>query len=331
MKDLKVISGLLALKPRMHAFIFCFIILSFTTSNAQTQHYIIGPGDEIEIKFWQDPTLNSKLTVAEDSTITLSVGGTIKAAGYSPEQLADRIVEQVSIFNRKITQASVTILKFGSRTVYVMGNVLHPGKYTFENIPSLWDIISEAGGPSAQANLSNVLIVRTSNGKQTVLNVDLREAIQSQTFINLPKIEPGDDIYIPAVIGSGRNAGIQGIQTQRNVLFIYGEVRNPGVYTFNNKLNILEALVTAGGPTTRAKLEQVAVIRKIGAYTNVTRVNVARYAKESVPEFFMVKGGDTIFVPSKSFFRESALWDFIMIASGAAITAFVYDYISGRQ
>jgi len=306
------------------------LLIAFSIINikayAQKQNYIIGPGDVIDIAFWQDPGLNSKVTVAEDSTITLSVGGTVIAGGFTTEQLAEKIVEQVSIFNRRITQASVTVAQYGSRAVFVMGNVSHPGKFTFEAIPNLWDVLSEAGGPTGQANLSNVMIMRNTNGEHQVLNIDLTEAIRNQALNSLPRIKPGDNIFVPAVFGGG-NAGMQGIQSQENVLFIYGEVGSAGVYTFNKKLNLLEALISAGGPTMRAKLDEVAVIRKIGAYSNVTKVNVSRYAKESVPEIFMVKGGDTIFVPHKKDIRESLAWNFVMMAAGATVTAIVYNTI----
>jgi len=297
-----------------------------TVAYAQKQNYIIGPGDVLDIAFWQDSGLNSKVTVAEDSTITLSVGGTVRAGGFTTEQLSEKIVEQVSIFNRRITQASVTVAQYGSQAVFVMGNVSQPGKFTFETIPNLWDILSEAGGPTTAANLSSVKIIRNAKGKRQIINIDLTEAIGNQELNSLPKIKPGDNIFVPAVVGGG-NAGIQGIQSQENVLFIYGEVGSAGVYTFNKKLNLLEALITAGGPTIRAKLDEVAVIRKIGAYSNVTKVNVARYAKESVPEFFMVKGGDTIFIPRKKDIRESIAWNFVMMAAGATITAIVYNTI----
>jgi len=146
----------------------------------------------------------------------------------------------------------------------------------------------------------------------------------------MPAIEPGDNIYVPAIVGGPAGSGMASIQSQQNVLFIYGEVLHPGVISFNKELNLLEALVTAGGPTAFARMDQVRVIRKTGAFSNVTRVNVARYANEGSPSFFMVQGGDAIYVPRKRILQESVLFDILMVFTTSAVTALVYDLIANN-
>jgi hypothetical protein len=174
-----------------------------------------------------------------------------------------------------------------------------------------------------------VVIVRNGRqGEPQTMQVDLASHLRQQTFDQLPAIEPGDNIYVPAVVGGTAGSGMSSIQSQQNVLFIYGEVSHPGVFSFNKELNLLEALVTAGGPTPQARLDQVRVIRKTGAFSNVTRVDVARYADEGSPSFFMVQGGDAIYVPRKRVLRESILFDIAMIMTTAAVTALVYDIIA---
>ena len=63
------------------------------------------------------------LTVNSDGKITLSVIGEITAAGLSPSALGRKIVEQVSRFNRDISQATVTVTAYNSQTVFVEGEV----------------------------------------------------------------------------------------------------------------------------------------------------------------------------------------------------------------
>ena len=306
----------------------CLLML-YSLLHAQENIYIIGKGDVLEIAFWQDPTLDVTTSVSEDGKIWLSIGGAIKAEGLSIEELSEKIVESVSLYNRNITNAVVKIAQYESRKVYVMGSVRTPGKYTFEVIPNMWEILSEAGGPTTNANLSNVLIIRRNitEGEKSI-NVNLAEILRSKAFDQLPQIMPGDNIYVPATFGNVPHSGMDGIRAQENVLFLFGEVGNPGVYTFNEDLNILEALITASGPTASAKLNKVKVVRKTGAFSRVIEVDVERYIHESVPEFFMVQGGDAIFVPRRSSFRDSFLFDLLMIASGAAVTALVVTSIN---
>jgi protein involved in polysaccharide export with SLBB domain len=297
---------------------------------ADSSQYIIGVDDVLEIAFWQDPELNVTVKVGQDGSIALPVGGTVSAAGLTTEKLAEKIVEQISIFNRRITRANVKVTEFGSRKVYVLGNVSTPGKYTFEVMPNLWGVIMEAGGPTENANLSDVMIIRQQDGKEQSINVDLGELLKNNDLKNIPEMYPGDNVYVPAVIGNVPSSGIQTSQTAQNILFIYGEVRTPGVYTFNKELNILEALVTAGGPTPVAKLNEVKVIRKSGAYSSVLRVNVDRYAHESVPSFFIVKGGDAIYVPAKRTFQTSVAFNFFSIFAAAVLTAVAYNFVLNR-
>ncbi len=295
---------------------------------AKEQSYIIGCGDVLKISFWQDPELNVTTKVNENGMIALSVGGSIKAEGFTAEQLADEIVERVSLFNRRITTTTVAVSEFGSRFVYVIGKVRTPGKYTFETIPNLWNIILEAGGPTPDANLSSITIIRKNQKKGETLTIDLSDILGNNAINALPEIKAGDNIFVPAIVGNASASGINTLRNQDNVIFIYGQIGSPGVYTFNKSLNLLEALITAGGPTAQAKMSKVKVIRRIKGYSSVIKVNIDRYTEGDVPDLFMVKGGDTIFVPRKTEIRESFVWDFFMIAAAASITALVYNAIS---
>jgi len=307
---------------------YSILLFALCISAAHAQNYVIGCGDVLAISFWQEPTMNFSVTVGEDSTISLPMGSSLKAAGKSPEQLAVAVVERIALYNRRITHAAVKVEDYGSRKVYVMGNVRVPNKYTFQVMPNLWEIISEAGGPTESANLSNVMIVRNGKGigEQTI-SVDLADILRNRAFHLLPKVEPGDNIYVPAVVGNVPGSGMESVQEQQNVLFIYGEVGNPGVITFNKDLTLLQALVTAGGPTLDADLSKVRVIRKRGVYSAAVRVDVEAYADERAASFFSVKAGDIIFVPRKKMFRESLFGDFFMLAAGAVITAFAVSLI----
>ncbi|MBD3384804.1 hypothetical protein GF407_07735 [candidate division KSB1 bacterium] len=312
--------------------IIILILLSVSmlsmAQKAEEQRYIIGSGDVLKITFWQDPELNVTTKVNENGMIALSVGGSIKAEGYTAEQLVDEIVERVSLFNRRITTTTVTVSEFGSRFVYVIGKVRTPGKYTFETIPNLWNIILEAGGPAPDANLSSITIIRKNQKKGETLTIDLSDILSNNALNALPEIKTGDNIFVPAIVGNASASGINALRNQDNVIFIYGQIGSPGVYTFNKSLNLLEALITAGGPTAQAKMSKVRVIRRIKGYSSVIRVNIDRYTEGDVPDLFMVKGGDTIYVPRKVEIRESFVWDFFMIAAAASITALVYNAIS---
>lgn len=88
---------------------------------ATAGEYIIGVDDVLQITFWQQPSLNERVVVKSDGKITLSVIGEITAAGLTTSQLARKVVEQVSRFNRDISQAAVTVWNTTPRLCLLKG------------------------------------------------------------------------------------------------------------------------------------------------------------------------------------------------------------------
>jgi polysaccharide export outer membrane protein len=74
--------------------------------------------------------------------------------------------------------------------------------------------------------------------------------------------------------------------------FILGEVKRPGSYAYKNGLNVLNAVAMAGGYTYRAK-SNVWVITRSG--------DKAYQEREVTNGDFIVRPGDTIFVPERFF------------------------------
>jgi polysaccharide export outer membrane protein len=98
---------------------FSFLAAMVFSASASADEYIIGPEDVLQISFWQEPTLDQTVMVRQDGKITLSIIGEITAAGLTSKELAGKIVKDVSLYNKKISQATVTVIGFLSRQVYV--------------------------------------------------------------------------------------------------------------------------------------------------------------------------------------------------------------------
>lgn len=79
--------------------------------------------------------------------------------------------------------------------VYVFGQVVKPGSYSYEPDRRLLDYIGQAGGPAGRSK-SSVLIVRGQSDKSQVLKVNLGKGIKGLEKDN-PMIQPGDVIYMP--------------------------------------------------------------------------------------------------------------------------------------
>ncbi len=302
-----------------------FIIVAGSVS---AQDYKIGPGDELSITFWQAPQLNSTVRVDQRGAIVLPVIGSITAAGLTPNELTLKIVRKMSVFNKDISQAAVTVTQYGSNTVYVTGSVMNPGKYSFEVIPDLWKIILEAGGATENALLSQVQIIRGGDKVGEVTPVDLTEFLSNGDITLLPPVYAGDAIRIPGSIGTSTGAEASAMISSEGQIYIYGQVANPGTYSFVHNLNLLDAIVLAGGPSTDAQLDQVKVIIRGEKYSSVATVDLKKYSQQGAPAPFLLRAGDTIFIPQrKGIFGSELTVRLLEVAATAAVTVLIWNQL----
>jgi polysaccharide export outer membrane protein len=108
------------------------------------------------------------------------------------------------------------------------------------------DFLSDHGGPTNRADLAQVKVVR-AKGQTYYLNL-YKAMFEGDVTQNLI-LDDGDIVFIPSLEVSARK------------FFILGEVEKPGVYELKYEVNILEAIIIAGGFTDRASTSKVAIIR----------------------------------------------------------------------
>lgn len=78
--------------------------------------------------------------------------------------------------------------------VYVLGYVGSPGAYTLTPDMSLMDALAQAGGPTPDAAMGNLKLVRAGMGIET--GVDLGEILDADPRSNFA-LEEGDILYVP--------------------------------------------------------------------------------------------------------------------------------------
>ncbi len=289
-------------------------------TRARGQDYIIEPEDNLKITFWDDKELNTEAKVSRNGEIVLPIVGAVKATGLTPQQLSVRISEKMSLYGKVISNVSVEILEYGSKRIYVTGEVKSPGKYSFEVMPNLWEILLEAGGPTESAMLGDVAIVRRAEGGK-VYKADVASAIEKGELDTLPKIRPGDTVHVPSVEEAGGGSSSPIIKSQ--VVYVFGAVGNPGPHFIQKGTDILEAIVRAGGPSSNANLSSVSYISKSEPNPTTTQIDLERYIERSVPNMITVKPGDSIFIPSKERRGTSILDTLVRLFAGAAVTSII--------
>jgi hypothetical protein len=81
-------------------------------------------------------------------------------------------------------------------SVHVWGKVSAPGLYIVPRTTDLISLISYAGGPAPDADLSNVRIVRRRAEASEVIKVDVARFMASGNKDLIPLLEPGDTVEI---------------------------------------------------------------------------------------------------------------------------------------
>ena len=78
--------------------------------------------------------------------------------------------------------------------VYVLGNVKSPGAFRLTPAMSFLDALSLAGGPTDDASVSKIAVVRASSGEKR--QVAMRDLLAGKAELNY-SLEEGDIIYVP--------------------------------------------------------------------------------------------------------------------------------------
>ncbi len=221
----------------------------------------MGTGDQININVFGQPDLTTVVTLDAVGMITLPLIGPVKALGLLPRQL-ERLVSTRLVEGGYLKEADVVVnvQQTRSRFFSVLGEVVRPGRYPLENTLSLLDALAEAGGATDKAEPVVTLI----RGPQDSGSADSpTEAGPTRRFSIDPRKGPDPALATLAL----RNRDVLFVPAKQ-IFYVYGEVRSPGVFSIEPGLSLLKALSMAGGLTDRGSERRVVLTRKTDSGLN---------------------------------------------------------------
>jgi hypothetical protein len=86
---------------------------------------------------------------------------------------------------------------------YVWGQVRTPGAYSFIASPDILELLSAAGGPTENANLKRVILIRAVSQTRTRINL---EAMLNKGQV--VRLSPGDVVIVPSSAWSSFRDGL---------------------------------------------------------------------------------------------------------------------------
>lgn len=177
-------------------------------SNAVSSDYLIGAEDILEISVWRNQDLSKVVQVRPDGKFSMPVIRDVTAVGKTTSQLADELTRRLKEYVQNPVVA-VSVKEVNSYSIYLLGEVVRPGKYPLKSKTTLLQGVTIAGGFTPTAARNQVVIFRFKDhesGMQTLTasydDIVLRGGVD-QNF----ELKAGDTVVVPSetmVIFPGR-------------------------------------------------------------------------------------------------------------------------------
>jgi len=160
--------------------------------------YRISPADLLSVTLYDVQDMNRKVRVDAGGMISLPLVGAVKVGGRTLAQ-AERLIDRKLASFVVRPQVSLFIDEYGSRLIYVMGEVQKPGSYSIpaESRMTVLEAISTAGGFTPVAAQDRARVLRYVNGESMNYTIDVRSLTRDAHKDKDLVLEPNDVVFIP--------------------------------------------------------------------------------------------------------------------------------------
>jgi polysaccharide export outer membrane protein len=278
----------------------CFFV-NRTPLQAQDKAYRIGPRDVLTLTIFAGGEKQnvSSMTVSSQGMINVPFIGSVRAKGLTVSELEDRVTKPLAADYFVNPEINIVISEYHSLHYYISGAVGAPGLYEMKSKATLLELIAKAGGTSADhGNIAYILhpsSERTASKKDNQNpysdkgpeKIDLNKLLDKGDMNQNIELQSGDVIYIP--LQSSQNLSASKI-------YVEGEVKSPGVYTYQQGLTALNACIMAGGFSKFAAPNRTRIIRQKGDKQIIIKINLNDVRDGKIPDA-EIKPGDRIHIP----------------------------------
>ncbi len=236
--------------------------------------YKVGIGDVLDVRLRDAPSDTSTLfTITANGFLEYPVlDRPLKAVGLTPEEISEKLKTELQrLAVRENPEVLVGVREYNSHAILISGLVKEPGTKILrrEGIP-LYVVLADA---QTLADAARVTIISHVTGQTSVVE------LSDPTSTNL-LVRPGDVITVRAA--------------PQQFVYVGGDVRSPGEKPFRPGLMLTQAILSAGGVTTRGKKIELARSSANGLLA-VTRYKLEEINSGKLPDP-PVQAGDRITV-----------------------------------
>jgi protein involved in polysaccharide export with SLBB domain len=204
--------------------------------------YIIGPGDELQIKIWGQVEASLRVIVDRSGQVYIPQVGQISVAGIHYGDLEAHLKREISkVFKNFNVTANIGRLR--SIQVVVVGNARYPGTYTISSLSTLVNAIFTSGGPAPQGSLRHIQVRRDG---ATITDFDFYDLLIKGDKSKDVRLLPGDVLYIPHV---------------GPLVAISGSVNSAAIYEMKDDSTLNDLVEIAGNLSTVADTNKITIDR----------------------------------------------------------------------
>ncbi len=204
------------------------------------QDYVIGTGDELQIRGWGMVDIDVSATVDRSGSIFIPRVGSVKVSGVQYKDLQGYLKKAVGKIYTNF-ELTASIAQTRAVQIYVVGHAVRPGTYTLSAMSTLLNALFTSGGPDATGSMRNIQLKR---GAQTVTSFDLYDMLSKGDKSSDMTLRDGDVIYIPEV---------------GPLVALTGNVKQPAIFELKGNTTLADVLTWAGGFDSAAETKRVTV------------------------------------------------------------------------
>ncbi|MFC1867603.1 polysaccharide biosynthesis/export family protein [Thermodesulfobacteriota bacterium] len=286
---------------RLSILIFMVMLLFPPVSLSQGKDYRLGPRDILSLTIFAGGEKQQELdlTVSGQGMINVPFIGPVKAEGLSVTRLEALITEPLAKDYFVNPEVNISVKEYHSLQYYISGAVKGPGLYEMTSEASLMELIAKAGGVLPErGNVAYILRASTDNitkgqdienllSSKEPVKVDLKSLLDKGDMSHNPILQSGDVVYIPLE---------KALNTAESKIYVEGEVKTPGVYTYQPGLTALNACIMAGGFGKFAAPNRARVIRRADEGQEIININLNDVKEGKIPDI-KLEPGDRIHIP----------------------------------
>lgn len=290
------------------------------------EDYRLAPSDVIEIIIQDAPELSGNFQISSSGNIPMYYLGTMNVAGKTTEDVSKAIADGLRGRYLKDPKVFVSVRQFNSRTFFIQGAVKSPGVYVIQGKPSLFKLITIAGGlqekhgsiayvvrevkakpekleargqstdgkPAPARTTPVAEAVDNAKGSNTGIEGETEYELLRAQIGGLTKgrfdqnvlIQPGDVVYIPPA----------------EVFYVAGEVRSPGQYQYKEGMTLRQAITLAQGTYFKAKLNKGIIFREdpLSGKFNEIPVDIGAVMSGGGKDDMPIYPNDVVLVPNSA-------------------------------